>query len=42
MILRPAAYLRQQAKSYKLYEHQVEQEFWNSRIEGKIFTHNEK
>jgi hypothetical protein len=42
MILRPAAYLRQQAKSYKQYENQIEEEFWNSRIEGKIFTRNEK
>lgn len=38
MILRPAAYLREQAGTYKKYEKQIEEDFWNSRIDGNLFT----
>lgn len=39
MIDRPKKYLRAEAARYKKYETTMEQEFWNSRIDTKIFSY---
>jgi hypothetical protein len=39
MIRKPAKYLKNQAANYKAYEKTMEEAFWGSRIEGKVFTH---
>lgn len=41
MVDYPKIYLRKEAKSYKLYETNMEQEFWNSRIDTKTFSYYE-
>ena len=38
MVDNPEMYLRQEAKNYKQYEKTMEQEFWNSKIDTKIFS----
>jgi len=42
MVYRPKKHLRSQARNYKQYEATMEQEFWNSRIDTKIFSYYEK
>ncbi len=41
MVEDPKNYLREEAKSYKQYETIMEQEFWNSKIDTKIFSYHE-
>jgi hypothetical protein len=41
MINNPKKYLENEAKSYKRYETQMEQEFWNSKIDPQIFSYYE-
>lgn len=41
MIKSPRRYLRTETKSYKEYEHKMEELFWNSRIETQPFSFNE-
>jgi hypothetical protein len=41
MVDNPRKYLRDEAKSYKLYEAAMEQEFWNSKIDTKTFSYYE-
>ncbi|PKL86166.1 MAG: hypothetical protein CVV22_04555 [Ignavibacteriae bacterium HGW-Ignavibacteriae-1] len=41
MVDNPRKYLRDEAKSYKLYETTMEQEFWNSKINTKTFSYDE-
>ena len=41
MLLNPKKYLKEEAKNYKLYETQMEQAFWSSRIDTKIFSYHE-
>ena len=41
MVNNPKKYLRKEANYYKQYELQMEQEFWNSKIDTKHFTYNE-
>lgn len=39
MIVNPAKYLKQEAKSYKEYERTMEEQFWDSRIDTKNFSY---
>jgi len=41
MIEYPADYLREEAKAYKLYESDMEAQFWGSRIDTKSFSYHE-
>ncbi|MCH8902403.1 MAG: hypothetical protein IIA45_00575 [Bacteroidetes bacterium] len=41
MIQNPSKYLKVEAAIYKQYESQMEQEFWNSRIDTKEFSYYE-
>jgi hypothetical protein len=41
MVDNPKTYLREEAKYYKQYESTMEQDFWNSRIDTKIFSYYE-
>lgn len=41
MIENPKEYLKRETKSYKKYETQMEQEFWNSKIDPQIFSYYE-
>ena len=41
MLLNPKKYLKEEAKNYKVYETKMEQAFWNSRIDTKIFSYYE-
>jgi len=41
MFENPKRYLKVDAKHYKLYEHTMEQEFWNSKINTKSFSYYE-
>lgn len=38
MLNMPESYLKSEAKAYKQYEKTMEQQFWNSRINHKIFS----
>ncbi|MCX6257485.1 MAG: hypothetical protein NTW49_06260, partial [Bacteroidia bacterium] len=38
MLHTPAAYLRHEAKKFKIYEHNMEQQFWDSKIETNQFS----
>lgn len=42
MVKFPNEYLTQEAKAYKGYEANMEQEFWNSKIDTKKYSYNEK
>lgn len=42
MIENPKKYLLTEAEDYKRYETTMEQEFWNSKIDTKIFSYYEK
>jgi hypothetical protein len=42
LVENPAKYLRLEAKSYKIYEKTMEQEFWNTRINTDKFEYDEK
>jgi len=41
MVDNPEKYLQEEAKSYKQYEATMEQEFWNSKIDTKVFSYYE-
>ena len=41
MLFRTKKYLRQEAPRYKCYERQMEQEFWNSKVDTKTFSYDE-
>ena len=41
MVDNPKKYLKVEAKNYKLYELQMEHEFWNSKIDTKTFSYDE-
>ena len=41
MVEQPKKYLRVEAEAYKRYETNMEQEFWNSKIDTKIFSYYE-
>ena len=41
MVVHPKKYLKLEAKDYKRYEANMEQEFWNSKIDTKIFSYYE-
>ncbi len=41
MVYNPKKYLKVEAKEYKRYENTMEQEFWNSKIDTKIFSYYE-
>jgi len=41
MVYRPKRFLRKEAKNYKEYEATMEETFWNSRIDTKIFSYYE-
>ena len=41
MVVHPKKYLKLEAKDYKRYEASMEQEFWNSKIDTKIFSYYE-
>ena len=41
MIENPKQYLKKETKYYKKYETQMEQEFWNSKIDPQIFSYYE-
>jgi hypothetical protein len=41
MIVNPKRYLEKEAASYKKYETQMEQEFWNSKIDTQNFSYYE-
>lgn len=42
MVNNPKKYLREEASFYKEYETTMEQEFWNSKIDTKLFSYYEK
>lgn len=42
MVYKPKRFLRKEAKNYKKYEDQMEQVFWNSKIDTKSFSLYEK
>ncbi len=42
MVYNPKKYLREEAKNYKKYEAEMEQAFWNSKIDTKTFSYYEK
>lgn len=42
MLEKPKKYLSSEAENYKLYEATMEEEFWNSKIDTKSFSYNEK
>lgn len=39
MVDNPRKYLKMETKAYKEYERSMEQEFWNSKIDTKTFSH---
>lgn len=41
MVREPLEYLKNEAKNFKAYETQMEQEFWNSRIDTKSWSKDE-
>lgn len=41
MIENPKKYLREEARLYKAYEENMEEVFWNSKVDTKTFTHYE-
>lgn len=41
MMYHPVNYLKEEAGNYKTYEHIMEQEFWNSKIDTKTFSYYE-
>jgi hypothetical protein len=41
MVESPKQYLRAEAPNFKRYEAVMEQQFWNSRVDTKIFTYHE-
>ncbi len=38
----PKVFLKSEAKNYKRYEATMEQEFWNSKLDTKVFSYDEK
>lgn len=42
MVNNPKKYLKEEAKNYKKYEATMEQEFWNSKIDTKLFSYYDK
>jgi hypothetical protein len=42
MLENPQKYLKEEAASYKIYEQNMEEVFWNSRIDTKIYSFYEK
>ncbi len=42
MVNNPKKYLKEEAANYKKYETSMEQEFWNSKINTKTFSHYEE
>jgi hypothetical protein len=41
MIENPIKYLREEARHYKAYEENMEEVFWNSKVDTKTITHHE-
>ncbi|MCC6815266.1 MAG: hypothetical protein IT267_02520 [Saprospiraceae bacterium] len=41
MVDNPKKYLKREAKNYKSYELKMEEEFWNSKIDTKLFSYYE-
>ncbi|MBK7215265.1 MAG: hypothetical protein IPH88_18685 [Bacteroidales bacterium] len=41
MVYQPKDYLKAEAKAYKRYENEMEQEFWNSKVDTKTFSYYE-
>lgn len=41
MVYHPKDYLKVEAKAYKRYENEMEQEFWNSKVDTKTFSYYE-
>lgn len=41
MVINPKEFLKKEAKEYKQYETTMEQEFWNTKIDTKIFSYYE-
>lgn len=41
MVVNPKEFLKKEAKEYKQYETVMEQEFWNTKIDTKLFSYHE-
>ena len=41
MVENPNKFLKSEAENYKRYEHTMEEQFWDSRIDTKVFSYYE-